>query len=143
MSVITRPEMQVEMRSRVSIDAKGCWVWRGNTNPAGYGKASIFGHRGALAHRLSWLAFRGQIPEGLTIDHLCFNPPCVNPDHLRLLTVEENHRNKKSATKTHCKHGHPLSGDNLHIRRNGSRKCRACDRDRHNSAYKAKKENVN
>ena len=29
--------------------------------------------------------------------------------------------------KTHCKHGHPLSGDNLRISPNGMRACRACN----------------
>lgn len=28
--------------------------------------------------------------------------------------------------QTHCKHGHPLSGENLFINRNGSRVCRKC-----------------
>jgi hypothetical protein len=28
--------------------------------------------------------------------------------------------------KTHCKQGHPFSGENLYIRPNGAQKCRAC-----------------
>ena len=31
-----------------------------------------------------------------------------------------------NARKTHCKRGHPLSGENLAIGTNGSRQCRAC-----------------
>lgn len=32
----------------------------------------------------------GPIPEGLTIDHLCRNTMCVNPDHLEPVTHREN-----------------------------------------------------
>jgi hypothetical protein len=32
--------------------------------------------------------------------------------------------------KTHCHRGHPYSGDNLIIKRDGSRDCRECDRAR-------------
>lgn len=137
----TAAEIQTTIRSRTVVTPSGCWEWTGNLNPAGYGKASIWGRTGALVHRLSWEAFNGAIPEELTIDHLCFNPPCANPEHLRLLTVEENHRNKKSATKTHCKHGHELAGANLHVRKDGRRRCRECDRISHNLAYHAKKGN--
>lgn len=31
--------------------------------------------------------------------------------------------------KTHCKNGHPLSGDNLHVTPEGHRRCRACKRE--------------
>lgn len=34
----------------------------------------------------------------------------------------------KGFVKTHCKHGHPYSGDNLRIKPNGKRECRACAR---------------
>jgi len=35
--------------------------------------------------------------------------------------------NQRHLRKTHCKHGHPLSGDNLRIAPNGVRVCRACN----------------
>jgi hypothetical protein len=31
--------------------------------------------------------------------------------------------------KTHCKRGHPLSGENLHVRKSGARDCRICRRE--------------
>ena len=34
----------------------------------------------------------GEIPEGLTLDHLCRNKACVMPDHLEPVTQAENHR---------------------------------------------------
>jgi hypothetical protein len=49
---------------------------------------------------------------------------CWNPDHLEPVTHAENQLHLR---KTQCKHGHPLSGDNLRISPNGTRACRACN----------------
>ncbi|WP_369010576.1 HNH endonuclease signature motif containing protein, partial [Bacillus cereus] len=44
------------------------------------------------AHRYVYENLSGPIPEGMELDHLCRNPPCVNPDHLDPVTHEENMR---------------------------------------------------
>lgn len=41
-----------------------------------------FGSMSMRAHRVSYLAFRGEIPEGMSVLHHCDTPRCVNPDHL-------------------------------------------------------------
>jgi hypothetical protein len=73
----------------------------------------------------------------MTVDHLCFNPPCVNPGHLRLLTLSENSANQRDAYKAHCKRGHELSPENTRIRTggNGRRECKTCHRDRERAAW--------
>src|SRR5690606_41377855 len=54
-----------------------------------YGRISI-NNTATYAHRVAWELLMGPIPEGLTIDHLCHNKLCVNPDHLEPVTFGEN-----------------------------------------------------
>lgn len=62
-----------------------------------------------LAHRASWVHIHGQMPLGMTIDHLCKTRTCVNPDHLRLLPNYENARrvNGLDWPMGQCANGHP------------------------------------
>lgn len=66
-----------------------CWFWVGATDNWGYGRFSHAG-KSVLAHRLAYQMLIGPIPVGLTIDHLCRNPRCVNPAHLEAVTGAEN-----------------------------------------------------
>lgn len=111
-----------------------CWNWKG-TLLNGVGTYGRFHHKGQYiyAHRLSYELSKGEIPEGLSIDHLCRNRQCVNPNHLETVTHKENMLRGygvggKGARQTHCKNGHPLSGDNLLIlnKDKGWRRCRTC-----------------
>ncbi len=105
----------------------GCWEWTGAIQSSGYGSFGV-NKSGRLAHRLSYESMRGPIPEGLQIDHLCKNKVCVNPWHLEPVTHQENQARTDRATKTHCKHGHPLSGANLGKTGRGYRRCMTCNR---------------
>lgn len=109
-----------------------CWEWTGSTHP--YGSISVDG-KTAYAHRVAYELAVGPIPEGLHIDHLCRNKGCVNPAHLEVVSPGENvlrgiGPTARAARKTHCVHGHPFSGENLYITREGTRGCRACKRER-------------
>lgn len=112
-----------------------CWVWRGALVSTGYGQTRWYG-RQVPAHRVAYELVKGPIPDGHLIRHTCDNPPCCNPAHLLPGTPLDNARDRtergrhQSATQTHCKHGHPLSGDNLYVRPSGrNRGCRTCRRD--------------
>lgn len=103
-----------------------CINWDGYIDKRGYGRKG-----GRLAHRVAFEQRFGPIPDALTVDHMCFNPACVNPDHMRLLTHVENARNQRSALRSHCKNGHEFTPENTYIKpgfRNGNRSCRACQR---------------
>lgn len=102
----------------------GCWEWEGGRTGAGYGAFWLDG-KTCCAHRVSYEIHKGPIPEGMFLDHLCRNPPCVNPDHLEPVTPAENMR-RGPGSKPECIHGHPLSGENLYVARTGQRVCRTC-----------------
>ena len=71
------------------VPESGCWVWMGTLREKGYGCLQI-GGKMQRAHRVSYVAFIGDIPEGLQIDHLCRVKCCINPHHLEPVTNEEN-----------------------------------------------------
>ena len=103
-----------------------CWMWKQSVGSHGYGQ-TFDGITVRLAHRVAWALANGQqIPNDMTVDHICRNRTCVNPAHLRLLTNEDNARDNGQGRKTHCPAGHPYSGDNLYVNRRGHRKCLAC-----------------
>ena len=81
---------------------EGCWLWIGSKNAWGYGSFKSFA--GRYAHRFSYSIFKGPIPEGHMLDHLCRNPGCVNPRHLEPVTSKENcHRGLNGPVL--CPHG--------------------------------------
>lgn len=99
-----------------------CWLWTGGRG----GKDNAYGKFGGTsAHRIAYAITHGSVDPGLDVDHLCCTPLCVRPTHLEAVTPEENRR-RQSARVTHCKHGHPLSGQNLYLDKRGFRSCRTC-----------------
>ena len=81
-------------------DDDGCWEWRGATDK-GYGTVSMLVDGVKMqrrAHRVAWeLTYgeiKGHVPgdpdREILIMHLCDNPKCVRPDHLRLGNDRDN-----------------------------------------------------
>lgn len=131
-----RTDLQARITSRIAIEDRGyltrCWISNRAMHDNGYTK---IGYMGAtwLTHRFAYTVFVGEIPDGLQLDHLCKVRVCCNPDHLEPVTCRENLLRGDTITasqvaQTHCKQGHPLSGDNVYVRpdRPHSRGCRTC-----------------
>lgn len=127
----------------------GCWLWAGALDGKGYSLMYAQG-KNRRAHRVSYEQQKGPIPDGLEIDHLCRTRCCVNPDHLEAVTHAENIRrgdysgNGKNRSwyvpPTHCKRGHLLNGENLHVNRKGARVCITCRRMHDREAKRVKRE---
>lgn len=129
----------------------GCWLWAGYVSEGGYGRFSPRNRMAPLyAHRFSYELHKGQIPEGMDLDHLCRVRCCVNPDHLEPVTRKENIRRGLSginnSSKTRCDNGHPFSPENIRTAKTQAggtvRVCRQCERRWGREKYARSKERL-
>ena len=66
-----------------------CLIWTGAIDAGGYGVARVAG-KTRRAHQVSWELANGPTPEGKFLDHICWNRACVNLEHLRVVTRQQN-----------------------------------------------------
>jgi hypothetical protein len=121
---------------------KSCWIWLGSKSGSGYGRMQR-NNKKYFVHRFVYEIYKGKIPEGYEVDHLCRKRDCVNPEHLEAVTMKENRvRAGNTRRKDFCKHGHPFSGGNLRLYFNKKRnkfikECRKCHYD-YNKSWRLK-----
>lgn len=109
----------------------GCWEWTACRSTTGYGRFRFEG-RTWFAHRWLMESLRGEIADGLDVDHLCRNRLCVRPDHLEIVTHAENMARSPYAIRRRtadvCQRGHADWAPLNRVNRLGEpyRYCRTC-----------------
>lgn len=132
---IRKAELSEAFRARFAtkfVTGNGCWPWVGSANDGGYGQIRL-GRIRLFAHRVAVVLDRGFLRDGEVVDHLCNNPWCVNPRHLRVTTQRENWLRGRSPTARAARSGLCLRG--LHSMREayqhgkaGAHQCSECRR---------------
>lgn len=127
------------------VEVGDCWQWTASTANGGYGQFFPEARRRWRAHRWLWTQIVGPIPAGMEADHMCRNPGCVNPDHIRIVSKAENLAARPSVqaakAKTHCINGHEFTPENTRTSEKfPSRQCKACNRDRYRKRHRAREE---
>lgn len=104
----------------------GCWEWQGSTIYAGYGKFRIGSvkdrtRRTVQAHRWYYEQIKKvKVPKELQMDHLEPVTQSVN-----------QRRGLNGIRREYCMKGlHKMEGDNIYIKKDGRRNCKACKNER-------------
>ena len=139
-----RPLIERFEEKFIPVTESGCWIWVGASEQSGYGSIGIYKSGisemvSEYAHRVSYELYRGSIPEGLHIDHLCRVRCCVNPDHLRVVTNRENTLCGESYAaqyrrRSTCSRGHFYTPENTRLK-GTVRVCIACVKIRNDQRY--------
>jgi hypothetical protein len=124
------------------IEIADCWTWLG-TKSRGYGSYSVDG-RPVLAHRWVYQHLVRRLDRLETLDHLCRNRLCVNPDHLEpvshAVNVARGMSGQHNAVKTSCAQGHPYTPENTRHPRRGGRSCITCQRERNRESMRRRRQ---
>lgn len=127
----TRPEAERFWEKVEKTDT--CWNWTGALSSGSYGSFAVF-HEGVrkniIAHRWTYATFKGELVEGMHLDHLCRNTRCVNPDHLEQVTPLVNMQrgvipNMQVKLTNICRRGHSME-DAFTFTGTSGRACRTC-----------------
>lgn len=88
-TIVGRCGMTVAEALKTRVERAGdCILWTGAMTGE-YGCVRYNG-RSTRVHRVKWIETNGPIPDGMKVDHMCWNTRCINIDHLRLVTQAEN-----------------------------------------------------
>lgn len=110
----------------IPVTESGCWLWTGAKARGDYGVINK-DNKLVRAHRVSYMLFKGKIPDGLMVLHKCDIPDCVNPEHLFLGTAMDNthdmiKKGRQSVMKGENHYKSILNRDDIKIIRNSHKK---------------------
>jgi hypothetical protein len=113
----------------------GCILWTGGQDGRGYARFCTDAVHQRAAHRWVYERYRGPVPNGMELDHLCRVRHCVNPDHLEPVPHKVNLARSditvqaRLSARTHCINGHEFTPENTFFKRKvRGRRCRICKR---------------
>lgn len=87
---LSNKALKEKLLARV-IKENDCWIWTGTTASRNRAYGVMYnGEKNGYVHRFSYELYKGEIPKGLLIDHLCNSTLCINPKHLEIVTNQEN-----------------------------------------------------
>lgn len=119
----TKMDTLSRFADRLEFPDSGCWLWTRGVSRAGYGLFHVDGE--SYAHRWSFKAFNGTIPDGLEIDHTCRVRHCVNPDHLEAVShavnVARGMAGSAQRARMECPRGHAYTPENTYRLKGGKR----------------------
>lgn len=131
------PRIPARIWEKISPEPNtGCWLWTGYVQEwkdgDGY-EQTWFDGKLLRPHVVMYKYFKGEIPSGLDLDHLCRVRCCCNPDHLEPVSRSENNKrgtvgqNMKDlwAKAEKCQRGHLRTPDNIIVNK-GYKLCKAC-----------------
>lgn len=104
--MVAKKSYQQDPRNRILENISeegGCWEWNKSRLPQGYGTVTV-DSKTWRAHRYSFYIFNGYLDPDLAVMHTCDNPPCVNPDHLRQGTRQDNSNDMKAKGRSRARY---------------------------------------
>lgn len=139
------PLSRILARSDLTGD---CWVWLGGLDSKGYGQITEYICGKPVKHQVHRYVYEQLVGpiRAETLDHLCSNKVCFNPDHLepvtRIINTQRGEMNNSYLARrraaTTCEAGHMYTEENTRITPQGRRQCRACAA-RYSREYQARK----